>query len=373
MGLIRVARYMSEPNMRPLLTFAVCAYKQEQFIREAAEAALAQTYSPLEVILSDDCSPDRTFEIMEELAAAYRGPHRIVLNRNPVNVGLGKHVNRVLEMVQGEYLVVAAGDDVSLPERTEVMYQAWERSGRKSRMIQCGTIDIDDQGALLNPQAVPATKLEITEQRPPLLDYVRTLTPGVFGCALAYDPKLFSIFGPLPEGLIHEDNMIALRTLMFGPMLFVNLPLLKRRIHGNNIFSRFHERVATREAVAKQEDRTTRDARNRAVLYDAILADLLEARKQGLITESEWHSLEREAIRRRRLFTYQMEHMSATMARKFQILFAAWRDQADSRLIKWMLPRLLPRRLFQSLKAGANSVRKSVEGKLRPESRKHWT
>jgi glycosyltransferase involved in cell wall biosynthesis len=364
---------MSESNTRPLMTFGVCAYNQERFIREAVEAALAQTYSPLEVILSDDCSPDRTFEIMQELAAAYRGPHRIVLNRNPVNVGLGKHVNRVLELVQGEFLVVAAGDDVSLPERTEVMYQAWESSGRKSRMIQCGTIDIDDQGALLNPDAVQPAKLELTEQRPSLMDYVSTLRPGVFGCALAYDPKLFSIFGPLPEGLIHEDNMIALRTLMFGPILFVNLPLLKRRIHGNNIFSRFHERVATREAVARQEDRTTRDARNRAVLYDAILADLLTAKKRGLITESEWKSLETEAVRRRRLFTYQMEHMSATLARKFQILFAAWRERADGRMIKWMLPRLLPRQLFQSLKAGANSVRMSIESKLRPESRKHWT
>ena len=125
--------------------------------------------------------------------------------------------------------------------------------------------------------------------------------------------------------------------------------------------------------MARQEDRTTRDARNRAVLYDAILADLLTARKQGLIAEGEWNSLEKEAIRRRRLFAYQMEHMSATMARKFQILFAAWRDRADGRMIKWMLPRLLPRQLFQSLKAGANSVRMSIEGRLRPESRKHWT
>ena len=57
---------MSQSNTRPLLTFGVCAYKQEQFIREAVEAALAQTYSPLEIILSDDCSPDRTFEIMQE-------------------------------------------------------------------------------------------------------------------------------------------------------------------------------------------------------------------------------------------------------------------------------------------------------------------
>jgi len=40
---------------RPLLTFALFGYNQEQYIREAVEGAFAQTYSPLEIILSDDC------------------------------------------------------------------------------------------------------------------------------------------------------------------------------------------------------------------------------------------------------------------------------------------------------------------------------
>ena len=64
---------------RPLICFGLLAYNQEPFIREAVEGALAQTYAPLEIILSDDCSTDRTFEIMQETVAAYRGPHKVVL------------------------------------------------------------------------------------------------------------------------------------------------------------------------------------------------------------------------------------------------------------------------------------------------------
>jgi glycosyltransferase involved in cell wall biosynthesis len=41
------------------------------------EGAFSQTYSPLEIILSDDCSSDRTFEIMEEMAREYQGPHLV--------------------------------------------------------------------------------------------------------------------------------------------------------------------------------------------------------------------------------------------------------------------------------------------------------
>ena len=51
---------------RPLVTFALFAYNQEEFIREAVEGAFAQTYEPLEIILSDDCSSDRTYEIIQE-------------------------------------------------------------------------------------------------------------------------------------------------------------------------------------------------------------------------------------------------------------------------------------------------------------------
>ena len=58
---------MAETSEKPLLTFAIAAFNQEAFIREAVEAAFAQTYSPLEIVLSDDCSKDRTFDIMKEM------------------------------------------------------------------------------------------------------------------------------------------------------------------------------------------------------------------------------------------------------------------------------------------------------------------
>ena len=51
---------MTDTTEPPRVTLAVIAYNQERFIREAIEGAFAQTYQPLEIILSDDCSSDRT-------------------------------------------------------------------------------------------------------------------------------------------------------------------------------------------------------------------------------------------------------------------------------------------------------------------------
>ena len=64
---------------RPLVTFALFAYNQEKYIHEAVEGALAQTYEPLEIILSDDSSTDRTFEVMSELAKKYNGKNKVIV------------------------------------------------------------------------------------------------------------------------------------------------------------------------------------------------------------------------------------------------------------------------------------------------------
>jgi len=98
---------------RPLVTFALFAYNQEQYIRQAVEAALAQTYEPLEIIISDDCSSDSTFQVISDLAAGYTGPHTVVARRNANNLGLAAHISTVMEAVNGELVVVAAGDGVS--------------------------------------------------------------------------------------------------------------------------------------------------------------------------------------------------------------------------------------------------------------------
>lgn len=111
---------------RPLVTFALFAYNQEDYVGEAIAAAFAQTYSPLEIILSDDCSSDRTFAIMQEMAAGYTGPHRVIARQSPQNRLVLRHVMDVAQMAQGRYMVVAAGDDISRPHRTEKLVELFE-------------------------------------------------------------------------------------------------------------------------------------------------------------------------------------------------------------------------------------------------------
>src|SRR5512143_811188 len=99
---------MIAPENRPLLTLGIVAYNQERYIGDAIHGAFSQTSTPLDIILSDDCSSDGTYERMRRMAESYEGPHRVVLNRNDCNKGIGAHVSHVLTLAQGELVVIGA-------------------------------------------------------------------------------------------------------------------------------------------------------------------------------------------------------------------------------------------------------------------------
>ena len=110
---------------RPLVTFALFGYNQEKYIREAVEGAFSQTYEPLEIILSDDCSSDRTFDIMIEMAAEYQGQHDVSVVRQASNCGVMQHILSVSSHAAGDIIVVAAGDDIALETRVEILAECF--------------------------------------------------------------------------------------------------------------------------------------------------------------------------------------------------------------------------------------------------------
>ena len=218
---------MSAAPEAPLVSFVVLAYGQEDAVRAAVAAAFAQTYSPLEILLSDDHSPDGTFAAMAEMAAAYDGPHRVVLNRNPRNLGIAGHVDRIMELVSGELVVIAAGDDVSEPERAAVLAEAWLASGRRAKMLHSAAAVVDEAGRRIG-----------TRTAEPLL--VEAPTPAnligrrlrVFGAAAAWDREIFDRFGPLGPDLEVEDTVLPFRAAVLGDIVYVDRELIRWRAGG---------------------------------------------------------------------------------------------------------------------------------------------
>ena len=207
-------------SARPLLSFIVVAYNQERFIREAIEGAFAQTYSPLEIILSDDCSEDMTFEIMQDMMADYDGPHQIVLNRNVCNLGIVGHVNRVIALAKGALMVMAAGDDISFSERTEKLFELWDSEGRPMAVLHSAAfLFVENNGTF--------TKESIISLNPgnDLFDII-TRWKWPLGASEAWSASLVRFFGPLRSDVDHEDVPFLYRGVLAQHVLFHPDPLL---------------------------------------------------------------------------------------------------------------------------------------------------
>lgn len=212
---------------RPLVTLFVMAYNQERYVREAVEGAFAQTYEPLEILLSDDHSADETFRIMQQLAAAYGGPHKVVLNRNHENLGLVAHLNRLFEMSSGDLIIGAAGDDISEARRVEEITRNWMASKGTAMLLHSAVTKIDTAGNDLGLRT-PAPEI-IADPSP--LTIVRT-GHNCIGATAAWNRALFDRFGPLPEFAEIEDGPMFFRAALLDAVRYVDLPLVRYRFGG---------------------------------------------------------------------------------------------------------------------------------------------
>ncbi|MDR3368608.1 glycosyltransferase [Rhodoferax sp.] len=205
---------------KPLVSFALFAYNQEKYIREAVEGALAQTYSPLQIILSDDCSSDRTFQIMQEMVTEYAGTHEILLIRNEINIGLAEHINRVAKLCKGELIIVAAGDDISMTFRTSRLLDFYLDNDRPG-VVFSDCLEIDNDGNLWLGQS-------ITQKEQDLANFIKR--PLIRGATCAWSREIFDNFEELMKTVTSEDQPLPVRAYIIQrPPRMLNEKLLKFR------------------------------------------------------------------------------------------------------------------------------------------------
>lgn len=221
-----------ENEKLPLVTFALFSYNQERYIREAVEGALSQTYSPLQIILSDDCSSDNTFEIMQTMVKKYLGPSEIILNRNPHNFGICSHVNRIMELAKGELIVIAAGDDISLPNRVARSVEILRENPLASMVgFTDITIDKDSKEVFRRTNNIQKKEYYIVT----LSNYLSGKSPHLSGASRCFNRKLIDTFNELNDLCPAEDGPYLLRGLMLGYGIISPEPGIKYRRHENNL------------------------------------------------------------------------------------------------------------------------------------------
>lgn len=104
----------------PKVSVLMPIYKTpENYLREAIESILAQTFTDFELLILDDCPEDNC----QAVVSSYHDK-RIKYIQNDCNLGISESRNKLIKLARGEYLAVFDHDDISLPERLkkEVFY-----------------------------------------------------------------------------------------------------------------------------------------------------------------------------------------------------------------------------------------------------------
>lgn len=199
------------------LSFIVMAYNQQAYIREAVLAAFAQDHHDLEIVLTDDGSTDDTFAIMRDLASAYAGPHKVILNRNDPNLGLIGHVNRLGDLATSDWLIYAAGDDISEPDRARKVAAIIAREA--PLLVHSNVTDLDENGA---PRARQRDRTRHADLEAKSLPELACALSHAIGASCCWHRDLFDRFGPITQTGLFEDQVLLFRARLLGKVSYLD-------------------------------------------------------------------------------------------------------------------------------------------------------
>jgi len=96
----------------PAVSVIMSVYNNEQFVAEAMNSILNQSFSDFEFIVVNDCSTDNSEAVIHAF-----NDERIRLTVNETNIGLTKSLNKAIRLAEGKYIARMDADDISFPER----------------------------------------------------------------------------------------------------------------------------------------------------------------------------------------------------------------------------------------------------------------
>lgn len=223
--------HIEKEKQLPLVSFVALTYNHADFVEDTLAGALSQDYPNLEIIISDDASPDGTYDILQNLVKKLDKKEQVILNHNVNNLGGIPHLNYVISnFVHGDIIVLAGGDDISMPHR--VSETVCMLNSDDSIMAVSGQmLRIDKFGRQMQIQlsAIKQGKYSLDNE------YIKTISFMCGGAGLAFRKIVWDTFGALKDICPTEDSTIRLRALMMGNLFVSPNTFIKYRIHDHNI------------------------------------------------------------------------------------------------------------------------------------------
>jgi len=214
---------MSKAN--PLVSIGLPVYNAGQYLEEALDSILAQTFEDFELIISDNGSTDNTEAICWSYA---RRDQRLRYYRNENNRGAAWNFNRVFELARGKYFKWTAHDDLYMPAYLARLVEVFEQAPASVVLCYPKTMLIDREG---NPKTIYDDQLDLRDAAPHrrLQRFFRNveLCNAVYGLIR---PEVFRQTRGLDK-FVGADRILLMELALLGEFWEIPEPLFLRRRH----------------------------------------------------------------------------------------------------------------------------------------------
>jgi len=225
----------SQTGLEPLVSILVLVYNHEKYVLECLESVKSLTYQRLELIVSDDCSRDGSFELAEQWAQKHSGRfERILVVRQEKNLGLVGNLQFLFNEAKGEYLAYTGSDDVfvntAIERRLGILQENHGLDG-----IFANTQSIDEDGNIIDEEFIPqriANNFSIFSSNKLFAAYclLNCFIPGPVLMLRKASVLRDGGLGILPANLKIEDRYIYIRLAAKGKLGFIRDVVAKYRL-----------------------------------------------------------------------------------------------------------------------------------------------
>lgn len=209
----------SNISQNPTVTVLMPVFNGSEYLLEAINSILHQTYRNFEFLIIDDCSTDNSLEIIRSLS-----DYRIRVVTNKKNLGLTKTLNKGLQLAMGGYIARIDQDDISLKCRLQ----------RQVEFLQKNP-DIKLIGTwfqIINSKKIIKT-LRPPVQQKKLVNRINRYNPFAHSSVM-FDLKAIHKLGGYPENIIHaQDFDLWVTVLMQYKASIIPEVLVQVRYHQN--------------------------------------------------------------------------------------------------------------------------------------------
>ncbi len=140
----------------PKVSIIMPCYNSEKYIEKAIQSVLDQTYRNFELIIIDDDSTDKTWEIIEQYA---KKDFRVICTKKDENEkGISKSMNKGIEMARGKYITRMDSDDIIIPEKIFRQVQFLDKN-EEYGVCSVNIAMMDNLGNIYNENVYPEQKV----------------------------------------------------------------------------------------------------------------------------------------------------------------------------------------------------------------------